>query len=125
MGYCEGEALRPTIWDLMPVELRQDLQRLPQGLQMLLLNTMANEDAVLGRLTEVNEVLRRGQGLDATQIRSCGQTLTWKAEEHIGDTQQQCMVCLMEFENGDELRKLGCEHLFHCGCIDEWLQRSA
>merc|ERR1719329_434008 len=35
------------------------------------------------------------------------------------------MVCLGEFTEGENLRELECEHLFHQECIDEWLRRSA
>jgi len=123
--FSEGAALRPTVWDFMPAELREDLRRLPRGLQALLLNTMANEEAMRTRLTEVHEVLRPGQGLESGEIRSCGRTVQWVAAERRGDTQQQCMVCLTDFEEGDSLRQLGCSHLFHVACIDEWLRRSA
>merc|ERR1712079_275777 len=34
------------------------------------------------------------------------------------------MVCLSDFACGETLRQLPCSHLFHCGCIEEWLQRS-
>lgn len=123
--YDEGEPLRPTVLDLMPPELRQDLQRLPRGLQMLLLNTMANEEAVRGQFMEVQQVMRRGGGLAASDIRSCGKTVRWVAADRLSDTQQTCMVCLSEFQDGEELRELSCSHLFHVGCIGEWLQRSA
>jgi hypothetical protein len=32
-----------------------------------------------------------------------------------------CTVCLDEYEEGDEIRELECEHAFHKKCIDEWL----
>merc|ERR1719313_1182592 len=124
MVFNQGEPLRPTIWDLMPPELREDMQRLPRGIQTLLLNTMAHEEAVQGRLMEVHETLRRGQGLETAELESAGAKLVWKAEERRADTQQQCMVCLADFEDGDELRKLHCDHMFHVDCIDEWLRRS-
>merc|ERR1712070_1119275 len=101
MVFYQGEPLRPTVFDLMPPELREELQRLPRGLQMLLLNTMANEEAVRGRLSEVQEVLRRGQGLGTAEIDSCGQQFTWNCEERLSDTQQTCMVCLAAFEEGE------------------------
>mmetsp|Transcript_90347 Transcript_90347/g.292436 ORF Transcript_90347/g.292436 Transcript_90347/m.292436 type:complete len:558 (+) Transcript_90347:141-1814(+) len=123
--FADGEALRPTIWDLMLPEQREEIMRLPRGLQMLLLNTMANEEAVHGRLAEVHEVLRRGQGLASSEISNCGRAVVWRSAERAGDTQQQCMVCLAEFAEGESLRQLGCDHLFHRQCIDEWLRRSA
>lgn len=32
-----------------------------------------------------------------------------------------CSICLVEFEENDEIRKLRCGHVFHCECIDPWL----
>jgi len=41
------------------------------------------------------------------------------------DTQQEeqhiCVICLEHFLDGDRLRVLPCDHLFHTGCIDRWL----
>jgi len=36
-----------------------------------------------------------------------------------------CAVCLVEFEEGEELRKLPCGHKFHAPCVDRWLLRSS
>jgi len=36
-----------------------------------------------------------------------------------------CAVCLVEFEEGEELRKLPCGHRFHAPCVDRWLLRSS
>ncbi|KAJ8648554.1 hypothetical protein MRB53_001577 [Persea americana] len=33
----------------------------------------------------------------------------------------QCAVCLCNIEEGEEMRELRCEHLFHRGCLDAWL----
>jgi hypothetical protein len=32
-----------------------------------------------------------------------------------------CSICLTEYETGNELRKLPCNHYFHKTCIDRWL----
>lgn len=32
-----------------------------------------------------------------------------------------CVICLERFCDGDRLRVLPCNHLFHMGCIDKWL----
>ncbi|CAA3015733.1 RING-H2 finger protein ATL13-like [Olea europaea var. sylvestris] len=33
----------------------------------------------------------------------------------------ECAVCLCRFEEGDEIRELRCDHLFHRVCLDRWL----
>ena len=41
-----------------------------------------------------------------------------KDENH---TEVKCLVCQFTYEEGDELRRLRCDHCFHKECIDEWL----
>ncbi|XP_043699433.1 E3 ubiquitin-protein ligase RHA2B-like [Telopea speciosissima] len=38
----------------------------------------------------------------------------------------ECAVCLCKIEEGEEIRELRCEHLFHRVCLDRWVgfQRS-
>lgn len=37
-------------------------------------------------------------------------------------SESKCLVCQCEYENGDRLCRLPCEHVFHReGCIDQWL----
>ncbi|KAK8480798.1 hypothetical protein V6N13_046695 [Hibiscus sabdariffa] len=35
-----------------------------------------------------------------------------------------CAVCLDEFFNGDEITSMPCGHVYHYGCIVEWLETS-
>ena len=37
------------------------------------------------------------------------------------DTSEKCTICLCEFEEGENVRRLPCMHLFHTGCVDQWL----
>ncbi|KAI4357903.1 hypothetical protein L6164_001820 [Bauhinia variegata] len=32
-----------------------------------------------------------------------------------------CAVCLCKIREGEEIRVLRCEHLFHRGCLDRWV----
>ncbi|KAG9072151.1 hypothetical protein KI688_006375 [Linnemannia hyalina] len=46
-------------------------------------------------------------------------------EEEFNNGDQECAICLSDFEDGDELRHLYCNHLFHRNCVDRWLVRNA
>ena len=41
------------------------------------------------------------------------------------DEQPQCSICMCEYEAGEPLRLLYCEHVFHQQCVDAWLLRNA
>ena len=36
-----------------------------------------------------------------------------------------CRICLVEYENGDQIRILPCNHEFHKDCIDSWLVKNS
>eukprot|EP00943_MAST-04B_sp_MAST-4B-sp1_P007898 g7898.t1 len=38
--------------------------------------------------------------------------------------EDQCSICICEYENGEEILTLPCKHKFHGGCIKQWLQQS-
>ena len=37
------------------------------------------------------------------------------------DALEKCTICLCEFEENEDVRRLPCMHLFHKGCVDQWL----
>ncbi|XP_057786063.1 uncharacterized protein LOC131003563 [Salvia miltiorrhiza] len=43
----------------------------------------------------------------------------------LGFETSECSVCLSLYEDGDEVRKLKCNHTFHKGCVDTWLQQDS
>lgn len=118
--YCEG-VLHPSLRNLLPPELLEQLSHLPPGLQMLLLNTDALVGGYEERLMEVQGMLGRRRGLTPEEIASV-ETYRW-GESGRDEPQLQCMVCLSDFVQGEELRRLPCQHCFHTQCIDEWLSR--
>ena len=42
-------------------------------------------------------------------------------KKHDIETFEFCVICQDMFQDGEHLRVLPCQHLFHCGCIDRWL----
>jgi len=40
------------------------------------------------------------------------------------ETPCNCIVCICDIEDNDECKKLECGHMFHIGCIDNWLRRT-
>mmetsp|Transcript_13751 Transcript_13751/g.31409 ORF Transcript_13751/g.31409 Transcript_13751/m.31409 type:complete len:114 (-) Transcript_13751:158-499(-) len=36
----------------------------------------------------------------------------------------ECELCLEDYEEGDELLRMPCMHLFHSKCVGPWLQKS-
>ncbi|XP_062030602.1 uncharacterized protein LOC133746428 isoform X2 [Rosa rugosa] len=45
-----------------------------------------------------------------------------KLQKHQHEEAAQCYICLVEYEEGDEMRILPCNHEFHKACIDKWLK---
>ncbi|XP_004301769.1 PREDICTED: uncharacterized protein LOC101314385 isoform X1 [Fragaria vesca subsp. vesca] len=45
-----------------------------------------------------------------------------KVQKHQNEEAAQCYICLVEYEEGDEMRILPCNHEFHKTCIDKWLK---
>ena len=37
---------------------------------------------------------------------------------------KECVICMIDFANGDPLRFLPCMHTYHTECIDGWLMRA-
>ncbi|XP_061599492.1 E3 ubiquitin-protein ligase Arkadia isoform X1 [Cololabis saira] len=62
-----------------------------------------------------------GKNMNATPE---SRKLHGKQEEDEGadeDTEEKCTICLSILEEGEDVRRLPCMHLFHQLCVDQWL----
>lgn len=44
-----------------------------------------------------------------------------KDTDDLEDNTEKCTICLSEFEDFEDVRRLPCMHLFHVECVDQWL----
>lgn len=59
-------------------------------------------------------------GASKIEIDSCTESLVYGKKE--GDEDDDtCTVCLSNYEEGESIRKLPCNHVFHPDCIYKWL----
>lgn len=112
--YCEGN-LHPSLRNLLPPELLDQVSQLPVGLQMLLLNTERTA-------RELEDVLTHRRGLFPETLAQI-EAFQWPPADAQASTQSTCMICLGEFTACDACRRLPCRHIFHASCVEEWLRR--
>ncbi|KAL4660899.1 RING finger protein 165-like [Arapaima gigas] len=52
------------------------------------------------------------------------QELKIDIDEEDLDIDEKCTICLSMLEDGEDVRRLPCMHLFHQACVDQWLATS-
>ena len=54
------------------------------------------------------------------QIRSSSAANEEKDNDNDAEV-DKCTICLCELDDGEDVRRLPCMHLFHVACVDQWL----
>ncbi|XP_062159452.1 E3 ubiquitin ligase BIG BROTHER-related [Alnus glutinosa] len=63
------------------------------------------------------------RGLSTSDIPTCLRACKCKpVESKTAGGVDRCVICQVEYEEGEALVALACEHPFHCECISQWLQ---
>jgi E3 ubiquitin-protein ligase RNF13 len=63
---------------------------------------------------------REPSGMSATEVKALP-TLVFQGPGNGSGTTETCAICLEDYEIGEKLRLLPCNHEFHVLCIDQWL----
>ena len=63
-----------------------------------------------------------GNGVEPTILNNL-ETTKLKDISKLEDDKKNCIICMEDFMNGDEVIYLPCLHVFHNTCILEWLKR--
>mmetsp|Transcript_23663 Transcript_23663/g.65814 ORF Transcript_23663/g.65814 Transcript_23663/m.65814 type:complete len:281 (+) Transcript_23663:114-956(+) len=106
----------------------QDADSAAQALVALIGQALSRGDDRIGVhsvLTELLGGLMQQRGIDTAEVNARTVTTTLRGEEtpqsSLSAEHRQCMVCLENFQGGDEVRILPCLHRYHSGCVDPWL----
>ncbi|KAJ0576578.1 putative transcription factor C2H2 family [Helianthus annuus] len=61
------------------------------------------------------------RGLSADSIASL-RSVVYKAQNSQNGSSETCVICRLDYEDGDNLILLSCKHSYHSECITNWLQ---
>ncbi|XP_047071230.1 E3 ubiquitin ligase BIG BROTHER-related-like [Lolium rigidum] len=73
-------------------------------------------------LVALGEVVgTESRGVSADTLASLP-SVTYQAQDKQDSNMEQCVICRVEFEEGESLIALPCKHSYHSECINQWLQ---
>ncbi|CAG0919403.1 unnamed protein product [Notodromas monacha] len=69
--------------------------------------------------------IQRGASVELIEKNSHPHSYKKITRSREGDEEEdKCTVCLSDFEEGEDVRRLPCLHLFHRNCVDQWLTQN-
>ena len=76
-----------------------------------------------GASVDVIEALPMARYVGPIVVPACGGLLKEAAASasQRAAQEEQCVVCRMEFESGEDVKVLPCRHVFHAPCVEQWL----
>ena len=106
----------------------------PPGMMPYLLQTVPGLNDLHMRMMEQRRTMEHNRGASRGCIerntfphkfkkmaRSSAKEEDESEEGGNGEEVDKCTICLCEFDDGEDVRRLPCMHLFHVSCVDQWL----
>lgn len=81
-----------------------------------------NRDRLIDLL---GQLFNPNQGIPAEQLAQIEKKIFKKNEKQIIGEEEKCAICITEFEEGEEVKNLSCNHMYHGTCIDTWLVQNS
>lgn len=100
-------------------EAEEDLLKHEQTLEIENSIVDATNDRIRGLITEVRKLNFDSHIKDLDEM--CPVVFYDDSKEMC---EESCIICHVEYEAKDKLRKLPCKHFFHQECIERWFQRA-
>ncbi|CAF0746850.1 unnamed protein product [Brachionus calyciflorus] len=102
------------------------LQNMPSALSYQFYSRMSSAhllDRTLEDFMRLEEnFLNLNRGASEEMIETNTLTFCYEFEEKEEHEREKCTICLNEYENSENVRRLPCMHLFHVNCVDQWLK---
>ncbi|XP_033341966.1 ring finger protein 11 [Megalopta genalis] len=76
----------------------------------------------VGRSDEVSSLSE--EELRVRILKRLGMMQHLPLREYDGAKKEDCVICMMELVEGQQVRYMPCMHTYHAVCIDDWLKRS-
>lgn len=70
---------------------------------------------------QIRQRQRRQQELAPYDMVSRLQLKKFSHEKVKENEREECVICLEDYQEGEDLRVLPCQHDFHAACVDAWL----
>lgn len=82
------------------------------------------DDLSYEQLIELGELIgEEKRGLSVDQISLCLRPMIYnETTVNVVSRIERCVVCQIEYEEGEQVAELVCHHTYHSECIGEWLQ---
>lgn len=82
---------------------------------------MVPKDPKEDNMTRMSHSIQAEEVPDSISICRSNASVSMECNMHDSVNFEYCVICQEPFQDGECLRVLPCQHLFHCGCIDKWI----